>query len=91
MVMLMIVWLACPLRGKVTCREVQLARDCEALCKRNRHGAVTCELRIAVILPADPSFEISLPKVLPVLGELAFRSMLGCRVGFVIRGCLLRL
>ncbi|XP_031842737.1 atrial natriuretic peptide receptor 1 [Nomia melanderi] len=60
-------WFACPVRGEVTCREVQLARSCETLCKRNRYGVVSCELRIAVLLPADPSYDISLPKVLPVL------------------------
>ncbi|XP_076630682.1 atrial natriuretic peptide receptor 1 isoform X1 [Colletes latitarsis] len=61
------VWFACPAAGKVTCREVQLARDCEALCKKNRYGAYSCELRIAVLLPADASFDISLPRVRPVL------------------------
>lgn len=68
-VALTIAWLTCPVNGKVTCREVQLARDCEALCKRNRYGAISCELRVAVLLPADPSYDIALPKVLPVLGE----------------------
>lgn len=67
--MLTIAWLMCPVEGRVTCREVQLARDCDALCKKNRHGIVSCELRVAVILPADPMFDISLPRVLPVLGE----------------------
>lgn len=65
-------WFACPARGEVTCREVQLARSCETLCKRNRYGVVSCELRIAVLLPADPSYDISLPKVLPVLGKSSF-------------------
>lgn len=66
---LTIAWLTCPVNGKMTCREVQLARECEALCKRNRHGGISCELRVALLLPADPSFDIALPKVLPVLGK----------------------
>lgn len=53
--------------GKVTCREIQLPRDCETLCTTSKDGVVSCELRVAVILPADPSFDISLPKVMPVL------------------------
>lgn len=66
---LTIAWLTCPVNGKMTCREVQLARDCEALCKENHYGRSTCELRVALLLPADPSFDIALPKVLPVLGK----------------------
>ncbi|KAF7383882.1 hypothetical protein HZH68_014639 [Vespula germanica] len=54
-------------QGKVTCREIQFPRDCEVLCSTNQTGVISCELRVAVILPADPNFEISLPKVLPVL------------------------
>lgn len=70
-VALTITWLIgwCPVNGKVTCREVQLAHDCEALCKRSRNGTFSCELRVAVLLPADPMFDIALPKVLPVLGK----------------------
>ncbi|XP_048515971.1 atrial natriuretic peptide receptor 1 isoform X6 [Athalia rosae] len=49
------------------CREPQLPRDCEFLCTTSRQGVETCELRIAVLLPADSRYEISLPKVLPVL------------------------
>lgn len=74
-VALTIVWLTCPANGKVTCREVQLARDCEALCKQNRHGTVSCELRVAVLLPADSSFDIALLKVRPVLGKFLSRSL----------------
>ncbi|KOC59165.1 Atrial natriuretic peptide receptor 1 [Habropoda laboriosa] len=70
-----IAWLTCPVvNGKVTCREVQMARDCEALCKRNDHGVVSCELRVAVILPADPRFDIALPKVLPVLDLAVYEA-----------------
>lgn len=68
---LTIAWLTCPVNGKMTCREVQLARDCEALCKENHYGSSTCELRVALLLPADPSFDIALPKVLPVLGKFS--------------------
>lgn len=70
-VALTITWLIgwCPVNGKATCREVQLARDCEALCKKTRNGTISCELRVAVLLPADPTFDIALPKVLPVLGK----------------------
>lgn len=57
-------------QGKVTCREIQFPRDCEVLCSTNQTGVISCELRVAVILPADPNFEISLPKVLPVLGKI---------------------
>lgn len=74
--MLMILWLIYRAEGKVTCRgEVQLRRDCEhcaecdALCSKNREGAVSCELRVAVLLPKDLRYDISLPKVLPVLGK----------------------
>ncbi|XP_024887410.1 atrial natriuretic peptide receptor 1-like isoform X2 [Temnothorax curvispinosus] len=66
-VMLTILWLIHRAEGKITCREVQLHRDCEALCSTNRDGVVSCELRVAVLLPADPRYDISLPKVLPVL------------------------
>ncbi|XP_076650294.1 atrial natriuretic peptide receptor 1 [Halictus rubicundus] len=59
-------WFACSAEGEASCREVQLARSCETLCKINQLP-VSCELRIAVLLPADPGFDISLPKVLPVL------------------------
>lgn len=69
-VMLTILWLMYPAEGKVTCRDkVQLHRDCEALCSTSRDGVVSCELRVAVLLPADPRYDISLPKVLPVLGK----------------------
>lgn len=51
------------------CREAQLPRDCEALCTGGRHGVESCELRVAVLLPADPRYEIALPRVLPVLGK----------------------
>ncbi|OAD52020.1 Atrial natriuretic peptide receptor 1 [Eufriesea mexicana] len=73
-VALMIAWLTCSVNGKVTCREVQLARDCEALCKKNRYGTISCELRVAVLLPADPSFDIALPKVLPVLDLAVYEA-----------------
>ncbi|XP_025266897.1 atrial natriuretic peptide receptor 1 isoform X2 [Camponotus floridanus] len=66
-VMLAMFWLMHRVGGKVTCREVQLHRDCETLCSTSRNGTVSCELRVAVLLPADPKFDISLPKVLPVL------------------------
>lgn len=69
-VMLAMFWLMHRVGGKVTCREVQLHRDCETLCSTSRDGVVSCELRVAVLLPADPRFDISLPKVLPVLGEI---------------------
>ncbi|XP_026674048.1 atrial natriuretic peptide receptor 1-like isoform X2 [Ceratina calcarata] len=72
-VALTIVWITCSVNGKMTCREVQLARDCEALCKRNRAG-VSCELRVAVLLPADSSFDISLLKVLPVLDLAVYEA-----------------
>lgn len=61
--------------GKVTCREVQLHRDCEALCSTSRDNVVSCELRVAVLLPADPRYDISLPKVLPVLGKSYSRHL----------------
>ncbi|CAB0033004.1 unnamed protein product [Trichogramma brassicae] len=52
------------------CREAQLPRDCETLCNFDQQGQViNCELRAAVLLPADSRYEISLFKVLPVLGE----------------------
>ncbi|KAK9308862.1 hypothetical protein QLX08_001278 [Tetragonisca angustula] len=75
-VALTITWLIgwCPVSGKVTCREVQLAHDCEALCKRSRNGTFSCELRVAVLLPADPMFDIALPKVLPVLDLAIFEA-----------------
>ncbi|XP_043518997.1 atrial natriuretic peptide receptor 1-like isoform X2 [Frieseomelitta varia] len=75
-VALTITWLIgwCPVNGKVTCREVQLAHDCEALCKRSRNGTFSCELRVAVLLPADPMFDIALPKVLPVLDLAIFEA-----------------
>nr|XP_012146919.1 PREDICTED: atrial natriuretic peptide receptor 1-like isoform X2 [Megachile rotundata] len=73
-VALTIAWLTFPVNGKTTCREVQLPRDCEALCKRNRHGVISCELRVAVLLPADPSYDISLPKVLPVLDLAVYEA-----------------
>ncbi|XP_036142551.1 atrial natriuretic peptide receptor 1 isoform X2 [Monomorium pharaonis] len=72
-VMLTILWLMYRTEGKVTCRdtEVKLHHNCEALCSNaSRDGLDSCELRIAVLLPADPAYDISLPKVLPVL-ELA--------------------
>ncbi|KAH0950218.1 hypothetical protein HN011_005892, partial [Eciton burchellii] len=65
--MLTILWLMQRAEGKVTCRASQLHRDCETLCNTNRNGIISCELRVAVLLPADPTFDISLPKVLPVL------------------------
>lgn len=53
------------------CREAQLPRDCEALCSFDRHGQVTsCELRAAVLLVNNSKYEISLMKVMPVLGKL---------------------
>ncbi|CAK9824817.1 Atrial natriuretic peptide receptor 1 [Anthophora retusa] len=73
-VALTIAWLTCPVNGKVTCREVQMARDCEALCKTGHRGTVSCELRVAIILPADPSFDIALPKVLPVLDLAVYEA-----------------
>jgi len=68
-VMLTILWLMHRAEGKVTCRASQLHRDCETLCNTNRNGIISCELRVAVLLPADPTFDISLPKILPVLGK----------------------
>ncbi|KAG7200777.1 hypothetical protein KM043_003154 [Ampulex compressa] len=62
------------IEGKVTCREVQLHRDCETLCSSNRYGVVSCELRVAVILPADPDFDISLPRVFPVLDLAVYEA-----------------
>ncbi|XP_078038727.1 atrial natriuretic peptide receptor 1 [Augochlora pura] len=56
---------ACTAKGEASCREARLARSCENLCEINQ--TQECELRIAVLLPADPRFDISLPKVLPVL------------------------
>ncbi|XP_033344470.1 atrial natriuretic peptide receptor 1-like isoform X2 [Bombus vosnesenskii] len=75
-VALTIAWLIgwCPVNGKVNCREVQLARDCEALCKKNQDGVSSCELRVAVLLPADPRFDIALPKVLPVLDLAVYEA-----------------
>nr|XP_012220334.1 PREDICTED: atrial natriuretic peptide receptor 1 isoform X2 [Linepithema humile]XP_012220340.1 PREDICTED: atrial natriuretic peptide receptor 1 isoform X2 [Linepithema humile]XP_012220347.1 PREDICTED: atrial natriuretic peptide receptor 1 isoform X2 [Linepithema humile] len=72
--MLTILWLMYGVEGKVTCREVQLHRDCETLCSTSRDGIVSCELRVAVLLPADPSFDISLPKVLPVLDLAVYEA-----------------
>lgn len=70
-VMLTILWLVRELRSesKVTCRGMQLHRSCERLCNTNSDGIISCELRVAVLLPDDPRFDISLPKVLPVLGK----------------------
>lgn len=73
--MLTILWLMYPAEGKVTCREVQLHRDCEALCSTSRDGVVSCELRVAVLLPMDPRYDISLLKVLPVLGKGYYRHL----------------
>ncbi|XP_029671492.1 atrial natriuretic peptide receptor 1-like [Formica exsecta] len=73
-VVLAILWLVHQVGGKVTCREVQLHRDCETLCSTSRDGVVSCELRVAVLLPADPSFDISLPKVLPVLDLAVYEA-----------------
>lgn len=72
------------MEGKMTCREVQLHRDCEKLCSTGRDGVVSCELRVAVLLPADPRFDISLPKVLPVLGKAASHESGTGRVGFAV-------
>ncbi|XP_076164770.1 atrial natriuretic peptide receptor 1 isoform X2 [Ptiloglossa arizonensis] len=66
-VLFWLAWCVCPLKGEVTCRDVHLPRGCEALCKKNRYGVMSCELRIAVLLPLNANFDISLPKVLPVL------------------------
>jgi len=74
-VMLMILWLMHRTEGKVTCRSSQLHRDCETLCNTDRNGIISCELRVAVLLPADPTFDISLPKVLPVLGKTIDEGM----------------
>ncbi|XP_050448836.1 atrial natriuretic peptide receptor 1-like isoform X4 [Cataglyphis hispanica] len=73
-VVLAILWLVHQVGGKVTCREVQLHRDCETLCSTSRDGVVSCELRVAVLLPADPSFDISLPKVLPILDLAVYEA-----------------
>ncbi|XP_072759992.1 atrial natriuretic peptide receptor 1 isoform X2 [Anoplolepis gracilipes] len=70
---LVILWLI-RVEGKVTCREMQLHRDCEALCSANHDGVVSCELRVAVLLPADPRFDISLPKVLPILDLAVYEA-----------------
>ncbi|XP_043500000.1 atrial natriuretic peptide receptor 3 [Polistes fuscatus] len=60
--------------GKSTCREIELPRDCEALCNTSRTGVVSCELRVVVMLPADPQYEIALPKVLPVLDLAVYNA-----------------
>ncbi|KAL0132007.1 hypothetical protein PUN28_000049 [Cardiocondyla obscurior] len=73
-VTLAILWLLHKTEGKATCREVHLHRDCEALCSTNRDGVVSCELRVAVLLPADPRYDISLPKVLPVLDLAVYEA-----------------
>ncbi|XP_012055566.1 PREDICTED: atrial natriuretic peptide receptor 1 [Atta cephalotes] len=80
-IVLIILWLIYRTEGKVTCRgEVQLRRDCEhcaecdALCSTSRDGAVSCELRVAVLLPKDPRYDISLPKVLPVLDLAVYEA-----------------
>ncbi|XP_070155768.1 atrial natriuretic peptide receptor 1 isoform X2 [Polyergus mexicanus] len=73
-VVLAILWLVHQVGGKVTCREVQLHRDCETLCSTSRDGGVSCELRVAVLLPADSSFDISLPKILPVLDLAVYEA-----------------
>lgn len=66
-----------------SCRRTRLPRDCEALCSQDRRGEVTsCELRAAVLLPGDPRYEISLPKVLPVLGESRHASSFHLRLHF---------
>ncbi|XP_032687886.1 atrial natriuretic peptide receptor 1-like isoform X2 [Odontomachus brunneus] len=78
-VMLTILWLMHHrTEGRITteCRKVQLHRDCEALCNTNPNGVLSCELRVAVLLPSDSNFDISLSKVQPVLdlAEYAARS-----------------
>ncbi|XP_014598913.1 PREDICTED: atrial natriuretic peptide receptor 1-like isoform X2 [Polistes canadensis] len=60
--------------GKSTCREIELPRDCEALCNTSRTGVFSCELRVVVMLPADPQYEIALPKVLPVLDLAVYNA-----------------
>ncbi|EZA53252.1 Atrial natriuretic peptide receptor [Ooceraea biroi] len=60
--------------GKVTCREMQLPHHCNALCNTNHNGIISCELRVAVLLPEDPRFDISLPKVLPVLDLAVYEA-----------------
>uniref|UniRef100_A0ABD2XFQ8 Guanylate cyclase n=1 Tax=Trichogramma kaykai TaxID=54128 RepID=A0ABD2XFQ8_9HYME len=57
------------------CREAQLPRDCETLCNFDQQGQViNCELRAAVLLPADSRYEISLFKVLPVLDMAVYAA-----------------
>lgn len=68
--MLTILWLMHHrTEGRISCREVQLHRECDALCSTDRDGTLSCELKVAVLLPSNPSYDISLPKVLPVLGK----------------------
>jgi hypothetical protein len=64
-----------------SCREAKLPRDCEALCSFGFDGEVTsCELRAAVLLPNDPRFDISYPKVMPVLGKHFEQGLFGSRI-----------
>ncbi|XP_043286656.1 atrial natriuretic peptide receptor 1-like isoform X4 [Venturia canescens] len=74
------IWDYCARQGETACRETKLPRDCESLCTRNRAGVESCELRIAVLLPADTTYDVSLPKVLPVLdiaeSEVRYRGFL---------------
>ncbi|KAK0098297.1 hypothetical protein PV326_009798 [Microctonus aethiopoides] len=57
-----------------SCREVKLPRDCQALCIKNHQDLVSCELRAAVLLPADTRFDIALHKVMPVLDLAVYHA-----------------
>lgn len=65
----------CATIARSSCRETKLARDCEALCSKNQRGFISCELRAAVLLPNNTSFDISLYKVMPVLGNYFYRCI----------------
>ena len=65
-------WIVCcaignPVRGQTVFSGAYSGRDCKLPCE-NYDGQFVCELRIALILPEDPKYHVSLSKVLPVLG-----------------------
>lgn len=73
LILLWMILLIYPVFVKMSCHETKLPRDCESLCSKNRRGFISCELRAAVLLPDDDkTFDISLHKVLPVLGKTIF-------------------
>lgn len=69
MITTLLIWNYCARQAETACQETKLPRDCESLCTRSRAGVESCEVRIAVLLPADTTYDVSLSKVLPVLGE----------------------